>query len=105
MLFDLSGEKEIKNQIEYLFDYQEIAWALKARQLWLINGDGNTKYFYAAVNRKISKMRIEQIKDDNVIWQSDQTAIKQIAQNFFKRIYTFDDDELNKMRSCSIWDE
>lgn len=66
----------IRSMLEHLLDCEETLWAQKARQLWLIQGDRNTKYFHVVVNKRRIHNRITQIRGSNGAWIEDYIIFK-----------------------------
>lgn len=67
---------------------EEIHWAQKARQLWLVGGDRNTKYFHSVVKKRIISGRIQKIKDNNGDWINDYPEMENFMLQFFKDSYS-----------------
>lgn len=43
---EILRERSLIDDLEKLFHDEQILWAQRAHQLWLINGDRNTRYFH-----------------------------------------------------------
>ena len=39
--------KKLREQLDDLLNQEEAYWAVRANQIWMCNGDRNTKYFHA----------------------------------------------------------
>ncbi|KAF7820716.1 putative ribonuclease H protein At1g65750 family [Senna tora] len=48
-------EEIYRKRLEFLLKCEETMWAQRAQQLWLINGDRNTKYFHTVINSRRNK--------------------------------------------------
>ena len=51
----IEKEKQLRSQLVHRLYCQQITWAQKARQTWLLDGDNNTAYFHNIVNRRRAK--------------------------------------------------
>lgn len=63
---------------------EEIFWRDKSRELWIKEGDANTKFFHASVKTKRGKNRIDTVMDQNGTFHSSFEAIEELAVNNFK---------------------
>ena len=58
---DVRQEKELRLELEYLMEKEEIIWAQKARSNWITQGDRNSKYFQTLVKQRRARNRILQL--------------------------------------------
>lgn len=49
---DVRKERELREEIEVLMNREEIMWAQKAGNEWILQGDRNTKYFQTLVKQR-----------------------------------------------------
>ena len=54
----------------------------------MIYGDKNTKYFHAKAVTKKRKTSIAKLKDDDVRWVEDDTSLKQMMVDYFKKLFS-----------------
>lgn len=71
--------------------WEEIMWAWKSRQMWILNGDRNTKYFHVVVKKHKILNHITRIKDDRGDWINNYNKIKYLVVNYFQNIFHTDD--------------
>ncbi|GKC98247.1 hypothetical protein Tco_1168522 [Tanacetum coccineum] len=67
----------------------------KARSKWVLEGDENTKFFHACINRNNTKTRLNGLMMDGT-WCEDPVAIKAKVLEFYKNIFT----ECESSRPC-----
>lgn len=51
---------------------------------WFIEGDRNTKFFYAHVNGKIKRLQLKRIQNSEGSWIEDSEAMAEEAAEFFQ---------------------
>ena len=74
--------------MEKLLDCQEIKLTQKAHQLWLLNGDRNTKYFHLLLSQKRTKCKILAVKNNDGHWTTTQEELKALAWSHFQNQFT-----------------
>ncbi|KAF7831986.1 reverse transcriptase [Senna tora] len=85
-----SGSNEeliARKKLEFLLKCEEIKWAQRAKQLWLVKGDRNTKYFHSMVKFQHMKSRINSISLPDGQCVESQEEIKEAAMTYFKQLY------------------
>ncbi|KAF7811454.1 reverse transcriptase [Senna tora] len=91
-------ESNLSNNLEFYLDCEEMMWAQKAWQMWLINGDHNTSYFHKIVKKRCSQNHISALLNDQGDWVSDYEQIEAMGINYFSNIFsetpTFTSDQL-----------
>ncbi|KAF7839244.1 reverse transcriptase [Senna tora] len=89
-----------RKRLEFLLTCEEIKWAQHAKQLWLLQGDRNTKYFHSVVNHHRTKTRIHTIQSQHGQWITDPKDIQHAATNYFQNLYTStaaEDDSVRRL--------
>ncbi|KAF7810428.1 reverse transcriptase [Senna tora] len=80
-----------RKKLEFLLKCEEIKWAQRAKHLWLLKGDRNTKYFHNIVKHHRMRSRINRIQLSNGQCTEDQAAIKGAAKDYFTQLYSSTD--------------
>ncbi|KAF7835872.1 ribonuclease H [Senna tora] len=91
-------ESNLSNNFEFYLDCEEMMWAQKARQMWLINGDRNTSYFHKIVKKRRSQNHISALLNDQGDWVSDYDQIEEMGINYFSNIFS----EVQTLKSDKI---
>jgi hypothetical protein len=78
----------LKEELHMLLEQENLRWQQKSKELWLKDGDRNTKYFNASATQKRRRNRIEKIMDvRGCTWERDED-IENAFINFFRKVYT-----------------
>jgi hypothetical protein len=88
-------EADLTLELEDILTQEEILWFLKSWSEWIASGDRNTKYFHtmAVVRRIIQK--VESLRQEDGSWTHDAEVIQGLATEFFRALYTQEDDNLH----------
>ncbi|KAF7841604.1 putative RNA-directed DNA polymerase [Senna tora] len=86
----LLQEKEIRKSLEDKLAKEELLWAQKARQLWLVEGDRNTKYFHSIVKKRRLINHFTRIRRMDGEWTNDYQEMEMLAVQYFNDVYTHD---------------
>lgn len=62
---DYESEKLLREQYLEILKREEIYWKDTTRELWIVDGDLNTKFFHASSKARRINNKIFSIKDDN----------------------------------------
>src|SRR6185437_6783425 len=84
--------KETVDEMNEMLYREEMMWLQRSRVSWLKEGDRNTKYFHQKVVWRSRKNRIRRLKANNGQWCDDPKQMAAMAQDFFKSMYTRDDN-------------
>lgn len=60
----------------------------KSRCAWLKDGDKNTKFFHLSTMVRRRYNKLEGIKGDDGIWQSDKDSMKNIVISYFQSLFS-----------------
>ena len=87
---NLKGDELVANvrrEINDLLDDEEIYWSQRAKELWLKEGDKNTKFFHAQASEKRKQNTIMGIWDSHGKWCNERDSTAQVAIDYFEDIY------------------
>lgn len=83
----LQREQHVRHELNMWYDRQEVHWAQKARQLWMVNGERNTAYFHQIVRKRRIQNSILKLRTEQDRWIDDYEDIERHALAYFQRIY------------------
>ncbi|XP_073067166.1 uncharacterized protein [Primulina eburnea] len=79
---------ELENIIEKLVMQEEMHWKQRARTNWLVQGDGNTKFFHSFASQRKRSNHIKGLIDDNRQWVEAEKDIADVMLNFFANLFS-----------------
>ena len=80
------SQKNLQDQWEELSSREEMYWRQKSRELWLQDGDRNTKFFHNSAKQKRTNNTIFHIKDASGNLLTNENLIRSEGLNFFKNL-------------------
>ncbi|OAY67941.1 hypothetical protein ACMD2_16525 [Ananas comosus] len=78
---------ELKSNLLLILEEEEILWNTRAKQRWLKEGDGNTKFFHAFANGRKRSNTIVAIEDDFGQQITNEELKRSYFYQSFKRIF------------------
>lgn len=88
-----SKEKAVRDEEAY--------WRIKSRTPWLLDGDKNTKYFYAQTTKHIRCKKIEGLEDEHGLWYVAPRQVDSIAVRYFEGLFeTCNPHKVGEITEC-----
>lgn len=84
-----SKREELKDKLRKVLNDEADLWRIRAKQHWLQEGDGNTKFFHSIANERKRTNGIGTIKDNGGVYQSDDEKRNYFYRKF-KELFTSD---------------
>ncbi|KAH9617315.1 hypothetical protein KSS87_016189 [Heliosperma pusillum] len=88
-------EAKLRKEFDDVLEQEEILWYQKSRMEFIRDGDRNTSYFHVSTLVRRWRNKINSLKDDNGDWCTDPDSLKQIAVEFYKKLYTEESSEIS----------
>ncbi|OAY81359.1 hypothetical protein ACMD2_23820, partial [Ananas comosus] len=85
-LINSLARAELKAQLLLILEEEEILWKTRAKQRWLKEGDGNTKFFHAVANGRKRSNTIVAIEDDTGQQITNEELKRSYFYQYFKRV-------------------
>ncbi|XP_059076663.1 uncharacterized protein LOC131875942 [Cryptomeria japonica] len=82
----LHKHKSLNSQLEEILSKEEIYWQQKSKDLWLSDGDRNTKFFHASTKLKCQRCRISSIQNSDGVVLTEEPDIVNEGAQFFKSL-------------------
>ncbi|XP_060969468.1 uncharacterized protein LOC133036755 [Cannabis sativa] len=67
---------------------REIFWKQRSKQLWLREGDSNSKYFHASASSRRRRNSIQRLKDANGVWVDWNGSLPSVMVDYFSSLFT-----------------
>ena len=85
-----SSQKNLQEQWEELCSREELYWRQKLQELWLQDGDRNSKFFHNSAKQKRTNNTIFHIKDASGTLLTNENLIRNEGVKFFKNLLALD---------------
>ncbi|XP_060969090.1 uncharacterized protein LOC133036597 [Cannabis sativa] len=83
----LSEYKEARKHLAEIYHQKEIFWRQRSKQLWLREGDQNTRYFHAAASSRRKNNFIQALKDETGSWVQWGSGLSQVMVDYYTNIF------------------
>ena len=84
---DLSHVKEVQGELHDLLKREETKWKQRSKELWLKEGDRNSKYFHECANSRRCCSTISKITDAQGRLCEKQEEIIGAFTNYFQSLF------------------
>ena len=86
-LEDCEARKEAKEAYKTWVLREEISWRQRSRELWLKEGDNNTRFFHRMANAHNRRNWLSRLKVDDC-WHTEELDLKNSVVGAFNNLYT-----------------
>ncbi|KAL5574256.1 hypothetical protein UlMin_023853 [Ulmus minor] len=80
--------QRLERALEALQYKEERYWQQRSKDLWLKNGDRNSKFFHRKASARKVKNSITGLLNNNDVWCEDKEGIANIAESYFHNIFS-----------------
>lgn len=80
--------KENQKNLAEVYAQQEIFWKQRAKQMWLKEGDQNTKFFHAAVKNRRSVNQIKRLQNKDGMLVDWISGLEGVMIDYFNELFT-----------------
>ncbi|KAM6593181.1 hypothetical protein CsatA_000884 [Cannabis sativa] len=84
----LSRFKDAENNLFEVLNQKEIFWRQRSKQLWLQEGDQNTKYFHATATSRRRSNFIHKLQRDDGSWADWDNGLPDVIADYFKTLFS-----------------
>ncbi|CAA7057784.1 unnamed protein product [Microthlaspi erraticum] len=79
---------DITNKLKEAYRDEEEYWKQKSRNMWLKDGDLNTKFFHASTKQRRAVNRIAGLHNDVNVWVAGEKEVEDVAVSYFDKLFT-----------------
>ncbi|KAL5555671.1 hypothetical protein UlMin_037907 [Ulmus minor] len=80
--------QRLERELEALKYKEERYWQQRSKDMWLKNGDRNSKFFHRKASARRAKNSIDGLLDSNMQWCDDKEGIAHIAESYFTNLFS-----------------
>jgi hypothetical protein len=88
-------EADLQKELAHVLKMEEVMWFQRSRARWLVDGDRNTKYYHLKTITRRRCNKILMLRDSQGEWVEDDTVLKQMANDFYKGLFSTDGNEVS----------
>ncbi|KAK3183242.1 hypothetical protein Dsin_030528 [Dipteronia sinensis] len=81
-------EATLSEEYNKIIEYEVVFWLQKSRNIWLKEGDRNTKFFHLTTMVRRRHNKLEGLKSEDDIWKSDKSSTKDIVISYFQKLFS-----------------
>ncbi|GLU10723.1 hypothetical protein SLE2022_275090 [Rubroshorea leprosula] len=84
-------ERRVLNELEEWLERGEIMWRQRSRDIWIQEGDRNTRFFHRRATKRKDRNRVEKLMKDTGEWTSSFGEVKVVVTGYFAQLFTSTD--------------
>ncbi|GLT45093.1 hypothetical protein SLA2020_450200 [Shorea laevis] len=81
-------EREALREVEEWLTQGEMMWRQRLREVWLQDGDRNTKFFHGKASRRRDGNTMSRLMDASGVWKTDFVGLQEIAMSYFHDLFS-----------------
>ncbi|XP_060959373.1 uncharacterized protein LOC133030597 [Cannabis sativa] len=92
--------KEAQNNLNNILLQREIFWKQRSKQLWLREGDQNSKFFHAKATSRRRSNLIHKLRNNNGEWVGWEDELPNVVTSYFQQLFAFEDGDYRDVLNC-----
>uniref|UniRef100_A0A803NVG6 Uncharacterized protein n=1 Tax=Cannabis sativa TaxID=3483 RepID=A0A803NVG6_CANSA len=84
---DISAYNEAEKQLFEIYAQREVFWRQRSKQLWLRDGDNNSRYFHASATTRQKNNAITKLQGPNGVWCDWNSGLNHVIQSYFEELF------------------
>ncbi|XP_060959275.1 uncharacterized protein LOC133030519 [Cannabis sativa] len=83
----IAGFKDAEKQLFEVYAQREVFWSQRSKQLWLRDGDQNSRYFHAAATTRRRNNSITKLQNATGVWCNWDIGLSVVIKEYFDELY------------------
>ncbi|KAM6568954.1 hypothetical protein CsatB_016939 [Cannabis sativa] len=84
----LENYKSASAKLQDILLQKEIFWKQRSKQLWLQEGDSNSKYFHATATARRRRNSIQKLQNSAGTWVDWQGGLSSVVEDYFSQLFS-----------------
>ncbi|XP_060964543.1 uncharacterized protein LOC115704339 [Cannabis sativa] len=84
---DISAYNEAEKQLFEIYAQREVFWRQRSKQLWLRDGDNNSRYFHTSATTRQKNNAITKLQGPNGVWCDWNSGLNHVIQSYFEELF------------------
>lgn len=80
--------EQLQSNAQNMMEQMDLKWRQRAKEVWLVHGNKNSKYFHVCASQRRHTNLITSILDGEGVQHDDATGIEEAFVNHFKCVLT-----------------
>ncbi|XP_022774056.1 uncharacterized protein LOC111316331 [Durio zibethinus] len=81
------GFEQDKRDLNDLLHHEEVVWRQQAREMWLREGDRDTRYFHSVASRRRRNNASNRIQGESGQWYDHREHVEAVFLHYFENLY------------------
>uniref|UniRef100_A0A803PKP8 Reverse transcriptase domain-containing protein n=1 Tax=Cannabis sativa TaxID=3483 RepID=A0A803PKP8_CANSA len=96
----LQQYNETKKKLFEVLHQKEVYWKQRSKQMWLHDGDQNSKFFHARASARRRNNQIVRLKDENGVFVDWENGLDRVILDYFQGLFTASVVDWREVLSC-----
>ncbi|GLT94943.1 hypothetical protein SLE2022_126540 [Rubroshorea leprosula] len=94
-------EKRVLAETEEWLEREELMWRQRSREIWLQEGDRNTRFFHKKASKRRDRNRVEKLMNAEGEWKCEFAELQSIMTSYFSSLFSsISPNNIEQATSC-----
>ncbi|KAK4284609.1 hypothetical protein QN277_001415 [Acacia crassicarpa] len=80
-------EINLQEDLQRILALEEVKWFQKSKDIWIKDGDRNTRYYHLKAKMRTRRNKIRALKSESGVWCSEEEDLKRLVVQHFFNLY------------------